>query len=253
MASSPSKSGDRAFDFLELVVNADTPIGLTEIADVSGTNLATAHRTMALLESRGYVKRDTSTKRYSPGRALVALAARVLAGLDLQTTAQATMRRIRELTSETLSLHVPVGTDRVCVAALESYNTLRRVVPLGDRLPVYAGPTGKVMLAYLPDAEVTAALDRAAEDGVDMESLRRHIAEARENGFLCLVGDRSPGIGGLSVPVFERGVLAAALTVSGPADRWDQASMLQHAPGVVAEVAALSKELGCLVNPSANP
>ena len=58
------------------------------------------------------------------------------------------------------------------------------------------------------------------------------------------MSDRTPGVGGLTVPVFTAAGIAAAMTVSGPSSRFGMAQMSACAPAVMRECAALSRALG---------
>jgi IclR family acetate operon transcriptional repressor len=62
------QSVDRAVDLLEALAHADGPVGVGELAAVTGLPQGTAHRLLRTLQNRGYVRNDTSRK-YSLGGA----------------------------------------------------------------------------------------------------------------------------------------------------------------------------------------
>lgn len=133
---------------------------------------------------------------------------------------------------------------RVCVAVVEGLHAMRWVVPVGDRQPLYVGLTGKAILAHLPEAEVEDALSAAERTGADRTRIESQLARVRATGFLADVDDRVAGVGGLSVPIFDTSGVAAALTISGPSDRFGKRAAEQTAPAVLEESAAISAALG---------
>ena len=68
---------------------------------------------------------------------------------------------------------------------------------------------------------VLVAFDPELGDWVKKD--RAHYARVRANGYEALVGDRHSEIAGISAPVFRKdGALAAALTLTMPAHRYDE-------------------------------
>ena len=65
-ASGGVQSIERAFDLLEMLADAGEPVGLSELATVSGLPLPTVHRLMRTLVHRGYVRQEAS-RRYALG------------------------------------------------------------------------------------------------------------------------------------------------------------------------------------------
>lgn len=237
-----ARSGSRLLEFLEIVANSSIAMSITDIARQTSTNTTTAYRTMRVLEEFGFVRKDPRTRYYSVGPGLIALSATVMSGLDLRASAQEVMLRVRDRTGETLSLHIPVGGYRVCISSFEGLHSVRRVVPIGDRVPIWEGPSGKVILAHLPAEECESILSGLAPS--EAESTRKYLELARKQGYLALVGDRTNGVGGLSVPVFDHNGIAGSFTVSGPADRWGKAAMEADVEALVADVRRLSESLG---------
>ena len=112
-----------------------------------------------------------------------------------------------------MQLYRREGTSRVCVAALEPPAGLRDTVPVGARLPMTAGSGAKVLLAYSDAATREAVLPTA-------KFTDRVLAEVRRRGWAQSVAEREPGVASVSAPVRDgRGVVIAAISVSGPIDR----------------------------------
>jgi DNA-binding IclR family transcriptional regulator len=154
------------------------------------------------------------------------------------------LERIRDLTGETVSLHLRVGGERVCVDGVESPHVVRRVLPLGQPIPLYSGPSGKVILAYLPKAEIEKITKSAHLPTEAHAVLTRQLDEIARLGFLVAIGDRTAGVGAVSVPLFDPVGPVASITVAGPADRWNLKRLREHAPAIADMASQISAALG---------
>lgn len=239
-----SQSAARLVDILERVARSPEPLGLMEIAEQTGLDKSTASRLLGLMHERQLVTRDAVTRRYTVGPAFLSLAAFALQGSDIRRLARPYLERIRDLTGETVSLHLRVGSERVCVDGVESPHVVRRVLPLGQQIPLHSGPSGKVILAFLPEREV-AKITRSAHLVADARTaLGNQLAETRRLGYLAAIGDRTAGVGAISVPLFDAQGPTASITVAGPAERWNLERLHEHAPTLSEMASQISAALG---------
>ena len=188
---------DKAMAVLAAV--EDAPRSLAELVDATGLSRATAHRLARALEVHGLVRR-TPDGRFAVGPRLDAVA--------LPELARPALEALSHATGESVQLFVRRGDRRLCVAALESPNELRTIVPIGAFLPLDRGSAGKVLSG---DAPV----------------LRRGWAES--------VAEREPGVASVSAPVVDgEGRVRAAVSVSGPIQRTTRAPGRRYAKAVMA-------------------
>ncbi|MFN8164490.1 MAG: helix-turn-helix domain-containing protein [Solirubrobacterales bacterium] len=93
---------------------------VSELSRQASLDKSTVSRQLASLESRRLVLRNPNSQKFSLGFKLLELGKRVAARYELASVAEAAMRRLRDETDETISLHLRVGpTDRVCIAQFE--------------------------------------------------------------------------------------------------------------------------------------
>ncbi len=239
-----AQTATRALQVLELVVDTPQPLSLSELAHISGLQVNAAYRVLSALEDAGMLTRDRGSRRYVVGPKLIAMAAKVTQGLSIRSLALPLMQSLVDETSETVSLHALSGYARVCVAAIEGTHAVRRVIPEGQLQPLFAGPSGKAILAFFEGPELAAILDEAGRAGESVSRISGQLRKARQDGYLALVGDRIPGVGGLSAPVFDSNGVVASLTISGPAERWTKSAMDTAAPLLLEHASELSKSLG---------
>lgn len=188
---------DKAMAVLAAV--EDAPRSLAELVDATGLSRATAHRLARALEVHGLVRR-TPDGRFAVGPRLDAVA--------LPELARPALEALSHATGESVQLFVRRGDRRLCVAALESPNELRTIVPVGAFLPLDRGSAGKVLSG-------------------DAAALRRGWAES--------VAEREPGVASVSAPVVDgEGRVRAAVSVSGPIQRTTRAPGRRYAKAVMA-------------------
>jgi len=133
---------------------------------------------------------------------------------------------------ETISLYIRDGNERVRVQAVQSNQAIRRVAPVGARMPLYVGASSKVLLAYEDEAVQEYVLNAASVTSeLDRIVLKQMLEDTFKLGYATSIEEREPGAAAVSVPIFSRdGKLMASLAVSGPANRLTQSKMLEHVP-----------------------
>jgi DNA-binding IclR family transcriptional regulator len=210
----------------------------TELVEATGFSRTTTHRLVKSL-----VEHELLTSRegygYRLGPRLLRFAQRAMLELPLRDIAHPFLERLVEMTGESAQLYVRSVLERVCIDAVESPSELRTIVSIGSSLPLTAGSAGKVFLAF---GELGEPGKRLIEDAVRWtpatpvgEDLRRQLALIRRRGWANSAGEREPGVGSVSAPVFGRiGDLLAVVSVSGPESRLARATAKRYAPAVVA-------------------
>jgi DNA-binding IclR family transcriptional regulator len=223
---------DKAVGILHVI--AESPCGLAELCDRTGLPRATTYRLAAALEVHRLLGRDEDGRwRLGPG--VTELAAHV--NDPLLAASAAVLPQLRETTGESVQLYRREGTSRVCVAALEPAAGLRDTVPVGARLPMTAGSGAKVLLAHSDAATQAAVLPTAMFTD-------RVLAEVRKRGWAQSVAEREPGVASVSAPVRDgRGVVIAAISVSGPVDRIGRRPGARWAADLLAAADALARRL----------
>ena len=220
---------ERALDILQCFAN-EQDMTLTEIAARVSLNKSTVHRLLATLEERGFILRNGD--KFRLGYSIWELAANLTQVDDPSQLLLPEMERLRDQLSETVSLYVMSGNDRIRIQAVQSNQAIRRVAPVGARLPLYVGASSKVLLAYAAPEQQSAVL--TAEDwpeSIDRYSYMEHLAEVKRQGYAISIEEREPGAAAVSVPIFGRDQqLSAALSVSGPVNRMSVDKMQEYIP-----------------------
>ncbi len=103
------------------------------------------------LTEEGCLLRDQAG-RYRLGPRVRSLALRAAAGEDLALLARPALAKLVEATGETavLGCFAPEGDMAVYLDRIESHNSIRYAVAVGERRELYCTAMGKVLLAHFP-------------------------------------------------------------------------------------------------------
>jgi IclR family acetate operon transcriptional repressor len=91
-------------DILELLAQDTEGLGVTAVARALGLDKGNTHRLLRMLEERGYVEQDPTTKGFRASVQLVALAGNLLRRMDLVSVARPVMRQLSHDTGEAVHL-----------------------------------------------------------------------------------------------------------------------------------------------------
>ncbi len=200
--------------------------------------------------ARGLLSQDPGTARYRLGVTALRLGNAFLKSLDVREAALPVMQDLARRTGETVNLNIARDGYRVCIEKVDSVQAVRHFVELGRPEPLYAGASGKVLLAFLEPAEVEAVIRRGLRrltprTVTDPDRLRAELAEIRRRGYAASVGERVDGASAVSAPVRNgQGQVVAGLTVSGPTYRFTPARVRAFTALVLQGAAAVSAALG---------
>lgn len=226
------------------------PVGLRTVAEATGLTKATAFRLLSVLVEEEILAFHPDTKAYSLGSRLTAIGARQLARDPVRTAARSAMQALWRASGETVTLSVRQGFERVYVDQIESPQAVRFTVELGSRQPLYAGASGRAILAWMAEAEVEGCIERGLEaltpaTVTDAAALRALLARTREQGFALSHAERTGGVISVAAPILDgTGEPVGAISVCAPDNRATLESMAALGPQVAEASRTASRQLG---------
>lgn len=242
----PIESVDKALKLL-LLLGERPEIRLSEATRYLGVASSTAHRLLAMLAYRGFVRQDPVTKAYLPGPALTGVAFAIFGRVDIAGTAAPVLRGLSERLRETVHVGMLDGAAVRFVAAVEGPTAVRVASRLGRTLPAHCTSTGKAMLAQLPQAELRQLLpDEELERVTDRSigsrtALEAELSRVREQGYAVNREESEEGVASVAVPIPTRAPgLRLALNAAAPQHRLHKS---QYA-SVAAVLVKAAKEIG---------
>jgi len=249
------QSVERALELLEALADPGEARGVSELARATGLPVATIHRLLATMVSRGYVRQDTSSHKYTLGSHLIRLGE--AAARDFAQFARPYLAELMEASGETANLAVLEDGQVAYVAQVPSrHHRVRMFTEVGRRVHPHTSGVGKVVLAFRPRAEVEALLARA---GLPRRTPRtitdpaRFLAEldtVARQGYAIDSGEEEVGVRCLAVPVFGVGGSVAAMSVSAPEGRLQDRDIERVLPEMLRISAALT---GAFISSTGQP
>lgn len=219
-------------------------VTLSEFTHDTGLNKTTVYRLLQTLLSCGWLIR-TDSGAYALGTPLLYLGAIARGHRDLRNEAVPLMRQLSEEFGDTSFLMVPGPDGAVVIEVIVGRNPVRiHGVTVGSVLPYHVAAGPVAIAAFSPEVEervLSAQRTKFTTHSVTTEAaLRRHFETVRSVGHVVSGEDYIEDVAAVAAPVLGAdGVAIAALSMGGPATRY-QEPMLSKA---VDRVKALAQDL----------
>ncbi|RDI22970.1 IclR family transcriptional regulator [Lentzea flaviverrucosa] len=242
------QSVDRAISVLELLAQGEA--GITEIAGELGVHKSTVSRLVSVLESRGLVEQLGERGKYAIGFGVVRLAGAATGRMDLTKLGQPVCQTLADSFGETVNIAVHDAGVAINITQARGSAAVSAVNWIGQRTPLHATSSGKVLLAYLPADErkrlASLPLDSYTEHTVvEASQLLAELEEVAEQGYAACFEELELGLHAVAVPVRgHRGEVVAAMSASGPSYRLSRERVRQIVPTMSTAAADLSSQLG---------
>lgn len=243
------QSVDRAIDVLEYLARNGNG-AVTDLAAFLGVHKSTAFRLLAVLESRGLVEQVSDRGRYRLGFGIVRLAGATAARLDLVEQSRPVTAQLAIEVGETVNVARLEGDAAVNVDQVRGPAAVTSVNWVGQRTPLHATSSGKVLLAHMErgarDRILAAPLQRYTPSTVtDPAVLRRQLDDIVVNGWAITLEELELGLNAVAAPIRDRhGDVVAAVSVSGPSYRLGRDRLVEVTGSVVTAAAEIDHRLG---------
>ncbi|MPY78884.1 MAG: helix-turn-helix domain-containing protein [Actinophytocola sp.] len=243
------QSVDRAIEILELLLR-EGEAGITEIADELGVHKSTASRLVYTLQARDLVEQHGDRGRFTIGIGMLRFAGAVTGQIDLARLGTPLCESLAEKLGETVNIAVLDGAVAINVSQARGTSAVAAQNWTGQRTPLHATSSGKVLLASMDEqdqervlaGELTAYTPNTI---VEPDELRTVLKRVAEDGYATCFEELEPGLHAVAVEVLgATGEVAAAFSASGPAYRLSRKRIRQIARELRAAAAELSGQLG---------
>jgi len=196
-----------------------------EIAECIRMPVPTAYRFVKTLRERGLLEQNSRPGYYRLGLKLLELEGIIHRKMDLESVSIPLLKELAAKTGETVQLTV-INADRgICIYVEESPSALRIAPEKGRALPLHAGASVQVILAFLPEDEqrriCEGPLQRFTPDTItDPRVLKKRLAIIRDQGYIITSEEVYIGSVGVAAPIFNRDRrVIASVALSGPIQR----------------------------------
>jgi len=231
-------SVDRALRIM-LLLRDEGSLTLTAVSRALDVAPSTAHRLLTTLLRHDFVRQDSATRAYLPGRALLEIGLAAVGSLDIRRVARPELEALTSELEETTHLVVRDGDTVLFLDTVESPRAVRVTDRTGITLPAHCTAAGKVLLAQLDRETLNALLGDVAlarltpRSHVDRRALERELATIREAGYATNFAESERGLSAVAAAIPDPGAVATmSVSVSVPLEHIDEARVRRIAAAV---------------------
>lgn len=224
------------------------PLSLNEVTKRTALSKSTVFRILTTLSSLGYVVRDNS-RSYYISHVMEDLVRTEALTEAIRRTALPHMLELRNLFGETVNLG-QVQLDKVMyLEVVPSEYALRLHERQGATVAIHASALGKVILAFSDQSFVSGLLSAelpafTANTITDPAFLIRQLKRIRRSGYALDKAEASPLATCVAAPILDGQQRAiAAISISGPASRFNPAKSPDVIKSLLKASADISKQI----------
>ncbi len=228
------KSLEKAVNLICLLSQHSSALKLEDLVKISGVKKTSCFRILQTLTKVGFVSKDPDTGGYFIGPKMISIGLSASKNSSIRELALPFMKELRENTGTTVNLAILSGPEVIFVERLSSDHIMEANLQVGSRLSAHYSSMGKVMLAYLPEAQLEDILkqihfERKTEKTIaSIRVLKEELRSIHEKGFALNNEELEAGLFAIAAPLRNQaGVAVAAMNISFPLIRHSKQEALK--------------------------
>jgi IclR family pca regulon transcriptional regulator len=152
---------------------------VSDLASAAGLPMPTVYRAVMTLAAEGYLD-QLPDGGYRPGVRTLTLGTAALRSLDLVEIATPKLQQLAGRSGETVNLAVLSGDRVLYLVRLRNSDLVTANIQVGSTLPAVHTSIGKLLLAYLDEADLAARITEASFSANSGPNAKLSLAELRE-------------------------------------------------------------------------
>ena len=254
MRSSPGsvQSIDRVLEILETLSTAPLGMGLSDLAAATNLHVSKTHRLVNVLTEHVYALKDSSSGKYRLTLRTFEIGSRVSSVWNLLSAAKPHLDELAAECQESVHLVERDGTGIVYLYKAEPFQQLVRMSShVGLRNPMYCTGVGKSILALLPQDEAEEIWNTEEIQAFTSHTITtfpdmvREMERIRARGYAIDDEEHEVGVRCIAVAIRNwAGSPVAAVSISAPVFRMDEATMQRLLPSLLRTADEISRMLG---------
>jgi IclR family KDG regulon transcriptional repressor len=228
-----SRTVGKAIDILEIFLQKDGELRLSEVADLAGLDRATAYRLASTLVKRHFLHQVKKNGRYSLGLKMIDCGFAIRRNLKIVDLAYLYLGKVNSAEKVAVNLTILEEDKSILVEEIgisSKGQPMRTSLP--KKLPLHATACGKVFLASMSAEERKAFFRRQTLTAftqntvTDIPKLEKELMTIRREGVAFDLENYRIGLWAAAAPVLGRnGEVIAAASLIIPPDRVDGTSL----------------------------
>ena len=223
----------RGMSVIECFDEQHARMSITDVAQRTGLERATARRCLLTLVHLGYATYDGKFFELTPR--ILNLGHSYLAATPLPRLIQPFLEELARATGESSSVAVLEGTDILYVARASNRRVMSINLAPGARMPAYCTSMGRTLLAGMAATDAMAILERSDliaytdRTKADMASITTELAVVAAQGFAVIDQELELGLCSIAVPLMNAaGQVVAAMNIGAQTARSPTSRMIAH-------------------------
>ena len=250
-AKNPIQVAERIFQAVEELSLCE-PAGLVELSNRLELHKSTVHRILSSLQMMGYVRQEEDTGKYRLSLKWMEISNRITEKRDIVSIARPYLRKLSEISGETVHLVEVEGNEAIYIDKVESgSNSIRMVSRVGSRIPLYCSGVGKAMLAERSDEEIEEIWNSSdiramtPKTILSLDEFLETIREIRKFGYALDNEENEMGVRCIAASILDHeGKARNAFSISAPVGRMTDEKLKMLAEYVLESKRNISGEFG---------
>ncbi len=245
----------KTFAVLEHFTPQKSEWGVTELAKHLGSNKSTIYRFLSDLQSLGVLYKDKKTEKYSLGLKLFELGNRVPLKSAFIDITHPILESVAANISETVHIAILKNAKVFYIDKVESPQGLKISSQIGSSNPIHCTALGKILLAYLQeDAQKNIVKDLYENDALTTftkntitgpRNLLKELKQIKDQSYAIDMEELEIGLICIAIPIFnQNNEPIAALSASGPANRFDSKQVPRYVNTLKKGADAIQNQIG---------
>jgi DNA-binding IclR family transcriptional regulator len=221
-----AKSALRVLEIMEHIADQRQGANHTQISQQLKIPKSSLSALLKDLQTEGYISVEGDSGRYTIGSQVLALSNAYLRNLNLVRVGQPVVNDVFGAVGEFTALGIRKNNQYVIVCAEIPTSPLAHSLQIGEHGPLLPSATGKVMLAFMSEAEKENTIFSCEIQALtqhtkmQMRDVRAELVQIRNDGIAYSREEALLGITAIAAPVFNAtGIPIAGLSVALPTAR----------------------------------
>jgi DNA-binding IclR family transcriptional regulator len=227
---------DRTFSILELFLEHDTALGVSELSALSGLSPAVTHRIVTSLLKKGYLAQREKRGKYSLGLKFLDFSYVIQGGITITNLAYPFLLKLSKEADEAVTLAILDGREILVIERIDTNHDLRVGGAVGKRATLHSTAIGKLFLWQMSAEERRIVLEDPATQKftdhsiTDMERMEKDLARFKAEGCTYDREEMAIGIWSVAAPVYNStGKIEAGVAILAPTARITDAKATKFA------------------------
>lgn len=248
--SSNMSSVENALMILESFTIDQSEKRVTQLSNDLGIGKSSVSRLLKTLQSRGYVKKNLETQKYSLGTKILTLYSSLMSEMEVVKEAHPILEDLAKETKESVQLAELEGSNVIYMEQIKSSFPIQIFAHIGRINPIHCTSSGKLLLAYQDIETIENILNSdlkpyTSSTITDKLVLKKELLEIRNLGYCYIENEFIDGIVSIAAPIrdYNKNVIAAVSLV-GPIQRINGAKSKLYINKVVSAAKEISTKMG---------